>query len=275
MFRRRITVLKRSEHDRSSELIGGAIRAILLSTLPRGQRNRNDQDLRTTQALHWCNDSSMLPRTPPTPFPSHTSRRQALVLFAAGVGSLLGSPFAKAAETNPDPFVYGTGIDGHDVTSLSPHGTRYIAAIFVATDCPISNRYLPLLARLSKQFAPRGVRLWLVYPNPGDTLAAVRAHQSQYPSVASLPQLIAPDPRFLGQAHVHVTPEAAIFRSDALTNQPALWHGRIDDRYLTFGTERPAATRHDLADALNAALAGHQPTPPAAPPVGCAIIPRA
>ena len=58
-------------------------------------------------------------------------------------------------------------------------------------------------------------------------------------------------------------------------SQPVLWHGRIDDRYLTFGTQRPAATRHDLADALNAALAGRQPTAPAAPPVGCAILPRA
>jgi hypothetical protein len=207
--------------------------------------------------------------------PSLTSRRQALALFAAGLGSLLGSPFVKAAEANPDPFVYGTGIDGHDVLSLAGHGTKYIAAIFVATDCPISNRYLPLLARLSKQFAPRGVRLWLVYPNPADTLAAVRTHQSQYPAAASLPQLIGPDPRFLAHAQVHVTPEAAIFRGDALMNQPALWHGRIDDRYLTFGTQRPAATRHDLADALSAALAGRQPTPPAAPPVGCAIIPRA
>ena len=98
--------------------------------------------------------------------------------------------------------------------------------------------------------------------------------RSNTPTAASLPQLIAPDPRFLAQAHVHVTPEAAIFHGDAIS-QPVLWHGRIDDRYLTFGTQRPAATRHDLADALNAALAGRQPAPPAAPPVGCAIIPRA
>jgi hypothetical protein len=86
-------------------------------------------------------------------------------------------------------------------------------------------------------------------------------------------ELIAPDPRFLAQAHVHVTPEAALFHGDAIS-QRAIWHGRIDDRYLTFGTQRPAATRHDLADALNAALAGRLPALPAAPPVGCAIIPR-
>jgi hypothetical protein len=211
--------------------------------------------------------------------PSRTSRRQALALFAAGLGSLLGASFAKAAETHPDPFVYGTGIDGHDVTSLAgpdagPKGTRYIAAIFVATDCPISNRYLPLLARMSKQFAPQNIRLWLVYPNRGDTLAAVRAHHSQYPPATSLPQLIAPNSLFLAHAHVHVTPEAAIFESDAM-HQAVLWHGRIDDRYLSFGTQRPAATRHDLADALHALLDGRQPAPPAAPPIGCAILPPA
>lgn len=199
------------------------------------------------------------------------TRRRAIAFLAAGLGSLFASPRAFADDT----VVYGKDIDDHNVTTLAAPGTKYIAAIFVATDCPISNRYLPLLAQLAHQFAPRGVRLWLVYPNPGDTLAAVRAHQSQYPAAAALPQLISPDPRFLAHAHVHVTPESAIFRGGALMSQPILWHGRIDDRYLTFGTQRPAATQHDLADALDAALAGQQPKRPAGPPVGCAIIPRA
>jgi hypothetical protein len=202
------------------------------------------------------------------------TRRQALRLFAAGLGSL----FASASAIAEDSFIYGKDIDGRDVTSLAgpdagTRGTKFIAAIFVATDCPVSNRYLPLLARMSTRFAPQRVPLWLVYPNPGDTLAAVRAHQLKYPA-ASLPQLIAPNPRFLAQAHVHVTPEAAIFQRDAM-HQPVLWHGRIDDRYISFGTQRPAATRHDLADALNAVLAGREPAPPAAPPVGCAILPSA
>jgi hypothetical protein len=210
-----------------------------------------------------------------------TSRRQAIALFAASLGSLLAS-HAGAEDT----FVYGKDIDGREVTSISAHDTKFVVAIFVATDCPISNRYLPLLSRLAKQFAPRpatggdGIRLWLVYPNAGDTLAAVHAHQSQYPAAASLPQLIAPDSRFLAHAKVHVTPEAAIFHADpppggSTMSQPVLWHGRIDDRYLTFGTQRPAATHHDLVDAVNAALAGRQPAAPAAPPVGCAILPRA
>jgi AhpC/TSA family len=203
-----------------------------------------------------------------TAFPSFT-RRQAITLFTSTLSSFFLMPHAIAEEA----FVYGKDIDGHDVTSLHGQDTKYIAVVFVATDCPISNRYLPLLVQLAHQFASRGVRLWLIYPNPGDTLAAVRSHQLQYPAAGSLPQLIAPAPRLLAHAHVHVTPEAAILSLDSI-HQPALWHGRIDDRYLSFGTQRPTATRHDLADALTATLAGHLPALPPAPPVGCAIVPR-
>jgi hypothetical protein len=209
----------------------------------------------------------MLPRTPST---FHTNRRQAIAVCAAGLGTLLSQRLAFTRDT----FPYGKDIEGRSVTSLASPTTRCIVAIFVATDCPISNRYLPQLAQLSSEFAPREVYVWLIYPNPGDDLAAVRAHQAAYPVVVGLRQLVTPDARFVRQAHVHVTPEAAIFRGSSPMNQPVLWQGRIDDRYLSFGKQRPAATHHDLALALDATLGGHQPVPPAAPPVGCAIIPR-
>src|SRR5690242_11636690 len=136
------------------------------------------------------------------------SRRQVLTLLAAGFGAFLLAPSASA----DSEFLYGQDIDGRNINTLAEPGVKYIAAIFVATDCPVSNRYLPLLARLSKQFAPRGVRMWLVFPNPGDSVSVVRKHQAQYPAAAALPQLIAPTPEFIAHAHVHVTPEAAIFR---------------------------------------------------------------
>src|SRR5947209_2811592 len=101
------------------------------------------------------------------------SRRRVLALLGSGLGSLFVAPFAIAANSNPDSFIYGKDIEGHDVMSLATPATKYIAAVFVATDCPISNRYLPMLEQLSLQFAPLGARLWLVYPNPGDTVKSV------------------------------------------------------------------------------------------------------
>ena len=50
-----------------------------------------------------------------------------------------------------------------------------------------------------------------------------------------------------------------------------LYHGRIDNRYEDFGRARPAATTHELDDAIAAALAGKKPTPDHANAVGCYI----
>ena len=50
---------------------------------------------------------------------------------------------------------------------------------------------------------------------------------------------------------VTVTPEVAVMQGERV-----LYRGRIDDRYVAFGVERPKATTHDLEDALTAAIAG-------------------
>ncbi|HUQ87649.1 MAG TPA: hypothetical protein VM096_08830, partial [Vicinamibacterales bacterium] len=50
---------------------------------------------------------------------------------------------------------------------------------------------------------------------------------------------------------VTVTPEVAVMRGSTL-----VYRGRIDDRYVELGRERPKPTRHDLEEALNAAIAG-------------------
>jgi hypothetical protein len=53
------------------------------------------------------------------------------------------------------------------------------------------------------------------------------------------------------KAGATVTPEVAIMKGDQL-----LYRGRIDDRYVDFGKERPAPTKRDLEDALTAIVAG-------------------
>jgi hypothetical protein len=70
------------------------------------------------------------------------------------------------------------------------------------------------------------------------------------------------------RAHAEVTPEAAVFDAQGRL----AYHGRIDDRYLDFGVDRPVPTTHELDDALTAVLAGRAVTTPAVPAVGCAIV---
>ena len=58
-------------------------------------------------------------------------------------------------------------LGGRPITQLAPPGTRAVVLFFAASDCPISNRYVPEIQRLTKQFEPLGVRVWFVYPKIG------------------------------------------------------------------------------------------------------------
>ena len=66
-------------------------------------------------------------------------------------------------------------------------------------------------------------------------------------------------------AKATVTPEAAVFDRD----ERLLYHGRIDDRFVSLGLERPAPTTHDLEDAISAILGGRRVSPASAQAVGC------
>ncbi len=93
----------------------------------------------------------------------------------------------------------------------------------------------------------------------------MRAHLDayRYPVHA----LLDPQHALVKLTKVSVTPEAALFdRSRHLA-----YHGRIDDRFVSLGVERPAATTRDLFQALTAVLDGKAPARGAAPAVGCYI----
>jgi AhpC/TSA family len=185
---------------------------------------------------------------------------------------LLLATFAVEAALSQAPAFHARDLNGRSVESLSEPGVRAIVLIFAATDCPISNRYVPEITRMEKEFSAKGVRFWWVFPNPGDTIAAVRKHELDY----SIPtKAILDEKQDLVQlAHVAVTPEAAVFSIDR-GNLREAYHGRIDDLYSSFGQQRPAATHHDLEDAIGAILVGHTAAPAAHGPVGCSIIPVA
>jgi len=137
--------------------------------------------------------------------------------------------------------------------------------VFVSVECPVSNRYAPDVRRLHDQFKTQGVDTVLVYPNPADTANKIREHLKAfaYPVRA----LRDPSHELVKVTGAKVTPEAAVYNARGMLT----YRGRIDDRYVRIGVERPAATRHDLADAIVATLAGKPIAPPRTDAVGCFI----
>lgn len=161
-------------------------------------------------------------------------------------------------------------VSGRPVTQLAPPGTHAVVLFFAASDCPVSNRYIPEIQRLTVQFQPLGVQVWFVYPNPGDKADVIRAHDAEFSIHANTALDI--EQTLTHMAHATTTPEAAVFVPTKGTLKE-VYRGRIDDRYLALGTERPQATHHDLEDAIRAVLAGKLVPQPGGPPVGCSIVP--
>jgi hypothetical protein len=160
-------------------------------------------------------------------------------------------------------------LDGRPVTQLAPAGSRAVILFFAASDCPVSNRYIPEIQRLTRQFESSGVRVWFVYPNPGDTAKVVRAHDQEFSITANT--ALDNKQSLTQMAHATTTPEAAVFIPEG-GGLREVYRGRIDDRYLALGTERPQATRHDLEEAIRAVLAAKPVPQPGGPPVGCSIV---
>jgi AhpC/TSA family len=160
-------------------------------------------------------------------------------------------------------------LSGNPITQLAPAEARAIVLFFAASDCPISNRYIPEMQRLAKQYEPAGVRMWFVYPNPGDGAKAVRAHNLEFAITANT--ALDSRQKLVHLAGATVTPEVAILIPEGGSLRLA-YRGRIDDRYFALGTERPQAAHHDLEQAIRAVLAAKPVPPPGGPPIGCSIV---
>jgi hypothetical protein len=159
-------------------------------------------------------------------------------------------------------------LSGGAVDPLPAPGQGPAVLVFVRTDCPIANRYVPELKRLHERYARRGISFWLVYPDPAETPSAIRRHQREF----GLGFRAVRDPRheLVRATRVTVTPEAAVFTSGE-SGPRMVYRGRIDDRYVDFGRARPAPTSRDLQRVLDALAGGTVPAPRTTPAVGCFI----
>ena len=160
------------------------------------------------------------------------------------------------------PDLEGRSLDPFQIST----NTKAIAFFFINTDCPISNRYAPEIQRIAAEFKTNGVNFWLVYADPDTSVEAIRKHTNEYRY--SIPVLRDPRHTLVKRSQVAVTPEAAVF----LSTGRLLYSGRIDNRYLDFGKERPAPTKRDLQEVLRGLLRGDRMPNLRQPAVGCSIF---
>ena len=157
-----------------------------------------------------------------------------------------------------------TDIHGSADEVLAQGRGKVLVLIFVRTDCPISNRYAPLLQEMNKKYGQQA-SFHLVFPNRTESTDKIRHYLLEYNY--QLPAIRDLDHALVKKTMAKATPEAAVFN----VKGELVYHGRIDNLYEHIGQSRRSATTHELADAIEAAIEGLNPRVLTTEAVGCFI----
>jgi hypothetical protein len=189
-------------------------------------------------------------------------KRQSLCLILA-VGLALALGCADRGRTEPWPPI--VDIQGRRHQPFDEQETKAVVLVFVLSDCPIANSYIPKLNQMYEEFVKLGVRLFVVQADPHATVKQVLEHAQSYEIAA--PVLLDSKHKWVKLAGVTKTPEVAVFLPDG--TMP--YRGRIDDQYAGLGQRRAQFTSDDLRKAIESVLAGRPVEHPVTEAVGCFI----
>lgn len=157
-----------------------------------------------------------------------------------------------------------TDLEGKALDPFRAAQGKVVVLIFVRTDCPISNRYAPIIQKLGMQHGNK-TAFFLVYPDKKETADSIRKHDREFGYTFAA--LRDPQHILVKQSQAQITPEGAVFDAE----HRLVYHGRIDNLYEDFGHARKTATTHELDDAIQAAIHGKSMNAQATPAVGCYI----
>src|SRR5581483_610227 len=137
--------------------------------------------------------------------------------------------------------------------------------IFVSTDCPIANRYLPEISNIYTVYKSKKVALFTVYVDADANVEQIRKHQKEYR--VACPAILDSKHALVHKIGATVTPQAAVIDSQ----RRLVYRGRIDDGWSRHGSQNDGEYRRDLRAALDELLAGKPITIRTTPAIGCFI----
>ena len=143
-------------------------------------------------------------------------------------------------------------------------GKKAVVVFFIGTECPINNNFMPTLAELHSEYAPKGVQFLAINSNQLDTPERVKEHARKYG--IPFPVLKDQGNEVADQFGARRTPEAFVVDETGAVR----YQGRIDDQFGV-GYKRAKPTRRDLAVAIDDVLAGKPVSQPVTEVSGCII----
>ena len=132
--------------------------------------------------------------------------------------------------------------------------------MFVSTRCPVSNAYNDRMTTLAKKYAAQGVAFVGIDSDQNEPKAEIADFTKQHGF--PFPVLVDAGNKVSDAYDAHVTPETYVINSKGVL----VYHGRIDNDMDPAG-----AKTHELADALDAVLAGKPVAKSRTKAFGCSI----
>lgn len=192
-------------------------------------------------------------------------------IFGLGILLLAHLAFSQEKDKTPVSSV-GKKIDGFTLkdTAGKPvslagfKDKKAVVVVFVGTECPLNNAFLPRLADLHKEFEAQAVQFLAINANQHDTAERIAEHARQ----TNLPFPVLKDDgnAVADQFGARRTPEAFVLDGERVIR----YQGRIDDQF-GIGYKKPKPTRRDLAVAVEELLAGKAVSQATTPVQGCLI----
>ena len=139
-------------------------------------------------------------------------------------------------------------------------GKKATVVMFVSTRCPVSNAYNGRMTTLAKKYGALGVSFVGIDSDQNEpkTEVASFTKQQDFP----FPVLVDPGNKVSDAYSARVTPETFVINSKGVL----VYHGRIDN-----DQDMSSAKTHELADALDATLAGQPIAKAQTKAFGCSI----
>ncbi len=144
---------------------------------------------------------------------------------------------------------------------------KHVVVVFLGTQCPIGNAYVPVLNELQTKYRDQGVRVVAINSNLADNAEAVAKHVTEFS--VGFPVLVDERQVVADIFEARRTPE--VFVLDR--RRHIRYRGRIDDRF-GYDYKRATARRNDLEEAIKELIAGDKVSVAETEPAGCIITRR-
>jgi peroxiredoxin/mono/diheme cytochrome c family protein len=210
---------------------------------------------------------------------SSVSRRFMIFSLIGGLAALMPAG-TRAAADEPDSrsglpvdrglmqrmsnFTLQDVTSGRNLTLYGFQGRKGIALVFMGTDCPVGNLYIPRLIELNHEFARKGVVMLGINSNAHEDAPEVARFVKE--RGIDFPVLKDPGNIVADAALVERTCETIVLDGFARIR----YRGAIDDQHQQ-GKSKDAADQHYLRDALTALVADKEIKVRATKVAGCLI----